>query len=80
MQLNRKFFGTLAAVASSWLSAPGKADAQSVPGDVRMIRPDIMVLLDSSGSMEFRTNTLNNTCSGTNAHPDASEPYFAWNP
>ncbi len=66
MQLNRKFFGTLAAVASAWLAAPFKADAQSVPGDVRLIRPNIMVLLDSSGSMEFRTNTLNNTCSGTN--------------
>lgn len=64
MQLNRKRLGVLALLATAWLSAPRASDAQPVPGDVRMIRPNIMVLLDSSGSMEFRTNTANNTCTG----------------
>lgn len=64
MQLNRKRFGLLASLAAAWLSAPSLAEAQPVPGDVRLIRPNIMVLLDTSGSMEFRTNTVNNACRG----------------
>lgn len=64
MQLNRKRFGLLLSVAAAWLSAPPLAGAQPVPGDVRLIRPNIMVLLDTSGSMEFRTNTPNNVCTG----------------
>lgn len=30
--------------------------------DVRLIRPNIMTLLDNSGSMEWRTNVANNLC------------------
>ena len=66
MQLNRKRLGALVILATAWLSAPHIAVGQTVPGDVRLIRPNIMVLLDSSGSMEFRTNTANNTCTGAN--------------
>ncbi|MDB4928064.1 MAG: Type fimbrial biosis protein PilY1 [Myxococcaceae bacterium] len=66
MQLNRKRLGAVAFLISGWLAAPVATQAQPVPGDVRLIRPNIMVLLDTSGSMEFRTNTTNNTCIGAN--------------
>lgn len=62
MQLNRKRLGALSIMVLGWLSAPRIAGAQ--PADVRLIRPDIQVLLDTSGSMEFRTNTPNNLCRG----------------
>jgi type IV pilus assembly protein PilY1 len=66
MQLNRKRLGAIAFLASGWLLSPYAAHAQGVPGDVRLIRPNIMVLLDTSGSMEFRTNIANNFCTGAN--------------
>jgi type IV pilus assembly protein PilY1 len=64
MQLNRKRLGVVALLASGWFAAPQVADSQGLPGDVRLIRPNIMVLLDTSGSMEFRTNVPNNMCTG----------------
>lgn len=62
MQLNRKRLGALSIMVLGWLSAPRTAGAQ--PADVRLIRPNIMVLDDTSGSMEFRTNVPNNLCRG----------------
>lgn len=41
--------------------APSVASAQV---DVRLIRPNVVILLDTSGSMEWRTNSLNDSCSG----------------
>src|SRR5260221_12594119 len=50
-----------AAIFAVVVSAAGSALAQT---DVRMIRPNVMVLLDTSGSMEWRTNINNATCTG----------------
>lgn len=53
----------LAAFAGVFL-ASASASAQV---DVRLIRPDVMVLLDTSGSMEFVNSALNDTCTGPDA-------------
>lgn len=60
MQLNRKRLGALSIVVLGLISAPRVAGAQ--PADVRLIRPNIMVLQDTSGSMEFRNNVPNSQC------------------
>lgn len=62
-----------AALAASMLLAAGMAlsprDAQAQTPDVRLIRPNILLLVDTSGSMEWRTNTLNNECIGRDGGP-----------
>ncbi|MFO0625464.1 MAG: PilC/PilY family type IV pilus protein [Polyangiales bacterium] len=40
------------------------ADAAAQTPDVRLIRPNLLLLVDTSGSMEWRTNTLNSDCIG----------------
>ncbi len=50
-----------AATGALVLLASASAYAQA---DVRMIRPDVLLLLDSSGSMEWRNGVSNATCSG----------------
>lgn len=42
--------------------APDEAAAQTP--DVRLIRPNLLLMVDTSGSMEWRTNTLNGDCIG----------------
>ena len=53
-------FGALAAVTVVTLAA-SEARAQS---DVRLIRPNVLVMLDTSGSMEWRNGVANATCTG----------------
>lgn len=56
-----KGLGTLALIAVGVSLTPSTASAQV---DVRLIRPNVMVLFDDSGSMEWR-NTTNNSLCGT---------------
>lgn len=52
-------FGVLAAaMVASWAR---EARAQS---DVRLIRPNVLILLDTSGSMEWRNGVINDQCFG----------------
>ncbi len=61
------------ALAASMLLAAGvslvPAEAQAQTPDVRLIRPNILMLVDTSGSMEWRTNTLNGDCVGRDGGP-----------
>jgi type IV pilus assembly protein PilY1 len=49
-------------LAAGVVLSPAAAPAQTP--DVRLIRPNILIQMDTSGSMEWRTNTLNSDCVG----------------
>ena len=66
MQLTRNTLRTIALLAAAGIARSRPASAQV---DVRLIRPDIMTLLDTSGSMEWRINTNNATCVGVDGGP-----------
>ncbi|MDP3278297.1 MAG: PilC/PilY family type IV pilus protein [Deltaproteobacteria bacterium] len=52
-----------AALTAAGLSVLCASDAEA-QADVRLIRPNVMVLLDTSGSMEWRNGVENNQCFG----------------
>lgn len=55
-------FGAIAAAAMfSTVLLPSEARAQA---DVRLIRPNVLLLLDTSGSMEWRNGVVNDQCFG----------------
>ncbi|MFO0557244.1 MAG: PilC/PilY family type IV pilus protein [Polyangiales bacterium] len=55
-------FGAVAAAAVlSGVLLPSVASAQS---DVRLIRPNVLIMLDTSGSMEWRNGVINDQCFG----------------
>jgi type IV pilus assembly protein PilY1 len=55
-------FGAMAAAAVlSGVLLPSEASAQS---DVRLIRPNVLIMLDTSGSMEWRNGVANDQCFG----------------
>jgi type IV pilus assembly protein PilY1 len=59
-QSKGRFFGALAAAGTLSLTA-SSAMAQS---DVRLIRPNVLLLMDTSGSMEWRNGIANDQCFG----------------
>ncbi|MEZ5323434.1 MAG: hypothetical protein R2698_15420, partial [Microthrixaceae bacterium] len=54
--------GAAMLLAAGVTLAPSDAAAQTP--DVRLIRPNLLLMVDTSGSMEWRTNTLNGDCIG----------------
>lgn len=60
-------FGAALLLAAGVVVASGDASAQTP--DVRLIRPNLLLLVDTSGSMEWRTNTLNSDCIGRDGGP-----------
>lgn len=55
------------ALAAGMTLGPPRVHAQTP--DVRLIRPNLLLLVDTSGSMEWRTNTLNSECVGRDGGP-----------
>jgi type IV pilus assembly protein PilY1 len=53
-----------AAAAAGALTLLASASAAAQSADVRLIRPDVLLLLDTSGSMEWRNGVANSTCTG----------------
>lgn len=64
--IRRRALGALAAAGLTVLCTPAPALAQV---DVRMIRPNVLLLLDTSGSMEWRNNVPNSSCIGADGGP-----------